>query len=180
AREAQLRRAIAGRWDLWSMIADDKEVVWLGFDAGAYDLRGVSNAETPDEVDLGEPRGVRTSLGAALDQALQRAAARPLSAVVIFSDGRSLDEPSRAALRRLEAEHAPVFVVPLGSPDPVADVAIAQINAPAQAFAGDIVTVAVELERLGEGPMGGTVRLVDQATGETLTSEEFSAGDWDE
>src|SRR5690606_18300563 len=25
AREAQLRRAIAGRWDLWSMIADDKE-----------------------------------------------------------------------------------------------------------------------------------------------------------
>jgi hypothetical protein len=179
-RETQLRRAIADRWDLWSMIAGDKEVVWLGFDAGAYDLRGVSSATTSEEVDLAEPRGVRTSLGAALDQALQRAAARPLSAIVIFSDGRSLDEPSRAAMRRLEAEHAPVFVVPLGSPDPVADVAIAQINAPAQAFAGDIVTVAVELERLGEGPLSGRVRLVDAATGETLASEDFASDDWDE
>ena len=180
AREAQLQRAIAGRWDLWSLIAGDKEVVWLGFDAGAWDLRGVSSATTSETVDLAKPRGVRTSLGAALDQALQRAAARPLSAVVIFSDGRSLDEPSRAAMRRLEAEHAPVFVVPLGSADPVADVAIARINAPAQAFAGDIVTVTVELERLGEGPLGGTVRLVDTATGETLTSEPFGATDWDE
>src|SRR5690606_7678842 len=35
-REAQLQRAIAGRWALWDMISDDKEVVWLGFDAGAY------------------------------------------------------------------------------------------------------------------------------------------------
>lgn len=193
-REAQLRRAIADRWELWGMIAQDKEVVWLGFDSGAYDLRP-ADRETPDAtgpggagsqpgasapgLNLSEPRGLRTSLGAALDQALRRAAARPLSAVVIFSDGRSLDEPSRAAMRRLEAEHAPVFVVPLGSPDPVADIAIAQINAPAQAFAGDIVTVNVELERIGAGPIGGRIRLVDTVTGQTLAEEDFTDDDWD-
>ncbi|MFG0283544.1 MAG: hypothetical protein ACF8R7_03910 [Phycisphaerales bacterium JB039] len=180
AREAQLQRAIGDRWELWRMLAADKEVVWLGFDAGAFDLRTVEADGDLAGVDLGAPRGLRTNLGAALDEALRRAAARPLSAVVIFSDGRSLDEPSRAALRRLEAEHAPVFVVPLGSADPVADVAIGQITAPAQAFAGDIVPVTVELERIGEGRITGLVRLVDTATGLTLTTEELTAEDWDE
>ncbi len=170
SREAQLRRAIERSWPMWSEVAEERTVVWLGFDAGAYELsRDEAGAAHERALDLGEPTGRRTSLAAALDQALRRAAARPLSSVVIFSDGRSIDEPDRAALRRLRAERVPVHVVPLGSADPVADLAIRRAEGPRSAFVGDFTPVTVEVERLGAAAVaGGVVRLIDQSTGMVL------------
>lgn len=182
SREAQLRRAIETSWPMWRGLSRDRQVVWLGFGAGAFDLatRAAAPAQSGDgdesppaeieSVDLGDPTGRRTSLGAALDQALRRAAARPLAGVVILSDGRSLDEPSRAAVRALQADHVPVHTLALGSATPVGDFAIRRVDGPGVAFVNDAAPVTVELERLG-GSGEAKVRLIDTRTGLTIAEE---------
>ena len=77
----------------------------------AYELKAPTEAAAGMPVELADPVGRRTDLNRAIEQALKKAAARPLSGVVVLSDGRSIDEPSRALLRRLEAEKIPVFTV---------------------------------------------------------------------
>jgi hypothetical protein len=177
-RDRQLRDAVAAAWGPLSKLNQERTVVWLGFDAGAYELKLRQEAGAPVGVDPGEPLGRRTSLGAALDQALQRAAARPVSGVVIISDGRSIDEPGRTALRRLQAEHIPVLTVPLGSRDPVPDLAVVDAQAPQLAFVNDTVPVIVRVERLGSGPaLGGTIRLIDKATGRILDERPLPTDD---
>lgn len=156
-REEQLRRAIDTSSDELGALSERRRLLVLGFDAG-------TSAVSLDEI--GNPDGRRTSIRYALDDALARTAARPLAGVVVVSDGRSADTPSRAALRRLRREAAPVFVIPLGSAEPVGDLAIRATRAPRLAFTNDRTPVSVEIERLGgEGQARGTVRLVDEATG---------------
>ncbi len=185
-REQQLREAIEASWPMWRSLSRDRQVVWLGFGAGALDLAARAGAATgapaapPDieSVDHGEPGGRRTSLGLALDQALRRAAARPLSGVVVISDGRSLDEPSRAALRALQAERVPVHTMALGSATPVGDFAVRRVDGPGVAFTNDAAPVTVELERIGsQGASGALVRLTDARTGVTLAEERAEFAD---
>lgn len=185
-RDAELKDAIGRSLPMWRSLAESRKVVWLGFDAGAYDLRadGLSEVEQGSAaggmgaVDLGQPTGRRTSLGAALDQGLRRAAARPLAGVVIFSDGRSMDEPGRAAIRRLQAERIPVHVVPLGSEKAVGDLAIRRAEGPGMAFVNDSAPVTVDLEQLGAESLGlgGVVRLIDADTGLVLDERRIEPG----
>lgn len=174
-RDAQLRASIAGAKAELAALAEDRVLVWLGFDSGAYELAGKGG-----EVELGEANGRRTSLGRALEQAMRRAAARPVSGVVVLSDGRSADEPSRAVLRRLEQERIPVFAVPLGAAEPLADLAVREVDSPRLAFVRDAVPVQVELERLGgagDAAAGAVAELVDQDTGAVLDSRPV---EWNE
>ena len=172
-REAQLAAALAKSAPMWAALAKDRTVVWLGFDSGAFDL--AKGAGVPS---IGPPKGQRTALGTALDQALARAAARPLAGVVIVSDGRSIDEPSRQAVRRLESERVPVVTVALGSAKPVGDLAVRRLDAPRLAFVNDLTPVRVEIERAGGGTMTARVRLIDRDTGRVLDekSVEFKEG----
>jgi hypothetical protein len=179
-REAQVRNALEQSWPVWSDIADSRVLVWLGFDAGSFELAQAS--DTSEDIsafplELGDPDGRRTNLAAALDQALRRAAARPVSAVVILSDGRSIAEPSRSAIRQLQAERIPVHVIPLGSSGSVGDVAIASARGPGVAFVDDVAPVHVELESLGAGDIAGTVRLTDSATGLVLDERRIATSD---
>jgi hypothetical protein len=169
SREAQLTAAVRDAWPMFSTLVLDRNVLWLGFDAGAFDLEAADESLGASfGIDLGEPSGQRTSLGAALDQALRRVAARPVSGVVLLTDGRSADAPSRDAVRRLQNELIPVFAVPLGSPEPITDLALRGADAPRVAFVDDVVPVAVDIERLGSGATGATVTLVDETTGDVL------------
>ena len=101
-RDAQLARILEETNPQWRELAEQREVVWLGFDQGVYELAPAPGEGSP--ADPGSPDGLRTRLGASLDAALERAAARPLSAVVVLTDGRSVDAPGRDAPRRLRAE----------------------------------------------------------------------------
>lgn len=173
-RDEQLARALESHRAMFESLARERTVVWLGFDSGVYDVAGPTGQASSSG--LGAPEGRRTLLGSALEQALSRAVARPLSAVVVLSDGRSSDELSRAALRRLQTDLVPVHTVALGSADPVGDVAIRRIDAPRVAFVGDITPVRVDLERVGRsagaGPERVTVRLTDTLTGAVLDEQE--------
>ncbi len=171
SRDAQLAGALAGAKDELARLAEDRVVVWLGFDAGAFEL-GPAEASARTGVTLGEATGRRTSIGRALEQALRRAAARPVSGVIILSDGRSADEPSRAVMRRLEQERVPVFAVPLGAAEPLADLAVREVDSPRLAFVRDAVPIQVDLEQIGgeSAGVGAVAELIDQDTGEVLDS----------
>jgi hypothetical protein len=172
AREEQLRQTLERTWSQWTQLSEDKTVLWLGFDSGAYDL-SLTGEDAERRLALDGPTGRQTRIGTAIDQALARAAARPLSSVVIVTDGRSTDDVSRAAMRRLRAEQVPIHAVALGSPDPVGDIAIRFAEAPPVAFVGDLSPVSVTVERIGGGDTatGATVRLIDVDTGETLDEQ---------
>jgi hypothetical protein len=183
-RDAQLRRTLDDHAAMFGSLDERKQLVWLGFHVGAFTLPAVSDDEEsetrhPLPIALGEPDGRRTNIGTAIEQALQRAAARPLSGVVLLSDGRTNDPPSRALIRRLQQDAVPVFTVPLGSPEPLAELAIRRIDAPRRAYIGDMVPIVVQLDRLGERAreLGATVRLIDEMTGEELASEVVTPRD---
>jgi len=168
-REKQLQDALLRAKPELAKLAAERNVLWLGFDSGAFDLHTAKAADPAALVDLGAPTGRRTTLGAAIDQALARVAARPVAALVILSDGRSSDEASKPALKRLQSEQIPILALALGSPEPVVDLAIASAEAPSLAFVNDTIPVQVEIDRLGGGADApvprGRVQLIDIATG---------------
>lgn len=177
AREEQMRSAIARTWPAWESLANERTVVWLGFDGGAFDLpaAGSGDGAVVGNLRFQTPTGVRTAIGASLEQALTRAAARPLSAVVVMSDGRSLDEISRASLRRLQSERVPVHAVALGSREAVGDYAVRRVDSPRLAFVEDITPVRVDLERIGvQGSGAATIRLIDRATQRVLDEQRVT------
>ncbi len=171
-REQQLAAAVRQGWPTFAQLAQQRNVLFLGFDSGAFDLRTIAEPDgSVTGIDLGQPAGRRTMLGHSLEQTLRRVAARPVAGVVVLSDGRSSDSVGRAALKQLEARQIPVFSVPLGSADPLTDMALARLDAPTAAFIGDYVPVSVDVERLGgnpDNPVSGTVQLVDNATDTVL------------
>jgi len=198
SREQQLQQVLRDNGAVWSALEDNRRVVWLGFHTGAFSLaeaepsqREDQTAPAPDAgadpataeamlpVELTEPTGSRTRLGRAIEQALQRAAARPISGVVVFSDGRTDDPPDRSVLRRLQADQIRVFSVPLGSDRPLGDLAVRRVEAPTRAFTRDKVPVVVEVDRLGAAgqQIGATVRLIDNITGDELDAADLKPGE---
>jgi hypothetical protein len=178
-RNEQLQQALAAAWPALREMATQREVILLGFDDRTREITPPTDGSAPTTA-LGEPTGARTLLGQGLEAALKRASTRPLAGVIILSDGRSADTPSRGLLAQLEARQTPVFVAPLGSAIPLSDVAIARIEAPAAAFLGDQVPIVVDVERRGSdsddsddntdiSTTGGTLQLIDEATGLILS-----------
>lgn len=179
SRDRQLREALARQKNVFDQLGESKRLLWLGFHSGAFDLNAPEDPEAVLPVDLGDADGRRTNLDAAIEQALQRAAARPISGVVVFTDGRTSTPPSRTLLRRLEAEQIRVYTVPLGSSEPLGDLAVRRVDAPRRAFVRDQVPVVVEFDQFGAAARAGgaTVTLIDEATGEALDRVEIAAGD---
>ncbi len=179
-RDEALRAALASSQVTWSDLDKDRMLVWMGFAGGAFDL--ITRPSGPDVggatgaiAALETPIGDRTLLDDALNQAIQRAAARPIAGIVLMTDGRTTAPPSRATLRRLQSVAAKVFVVPLGSTESAGDLAIAKVDAPRRAFVRDEVPVKIEIERSGDvaATRAAKVRLVDTSTGEILAQQDL-------
>ena len=178
SREEQLASLLEDSLDTWSSIEDRSEVRWLGFSSGVFPLNPseripmdpasettVSKFVLPE---LREPNGWRTDLANSLRQSLDGVASRPVSGVIIFSDGRSATQPERNLVNRLQQEALPVHVVPLGSPEPVQDVGINDVSLPGRAFVRDAIPVIVDIESSSDRPDPVVVRVLDVETGEVL------------
>ena len=182
-REQQLQSLLDEHAEVWKELSDTRQVVWLGFHDGAFNLSEASpqspESEPASPVQLDEPTGQRTRLGSALEQAMQRAAARAVSGVVLFSDGRTTDVPDRSVLRRFLSDAVPIFTVPLGSDEPLGDLAIRHVDAPRRAFVRDQVPVVVQLDQFGSATqsVAAQILLIDDSTGEELDRIELAAGD---
>ncbi len=168
-REAQLR--IVTGDPVWEELAGQHDMLWLGFDAAAYELR---------EGDLGEPVGARTRLGAAVEDALARLSGRPISGVVVVTDGRTSDAPDARLLRELTAAKVGVYPVPLGSERALLDLAIEAADAPTSAFVDDIVPVTVRVAARGDAKAATEARvvLIDAVTGVELDAQPLESDQW--
>ncbi len=194
SRDAQLAQLLRTSGNAIQSVQNDHETYWLGFDRQTHELRTRSTAFQGDPSDIdGEPNtpageialpilgrasGSRTSLSTSLAQAVRKTATRPVSGIVLFSDGRTDDPPNRELIRQLQANAIPVFVVPLGNPQSLGDVAIREITAPARAFVHDQTPVEVSLDHLGSTleRSGATITLTDEATGAILDQQRIESG----
>lgn len=166
-REEQVRGLLEGSRGAWEQIARERRLGWVGFDVGGYDL-GVDGGALPV---LGKPVGRGTDIGGAIEGALARASGRPISGVVLFSDGRSTVPVPGELVRRLAAERIGVYVVPIGEGEGTGDLSVLGVDAPASAFAGDAVPVQVKVQRTGRLPGPVRVQLVDEASGRVLDEQ---------
>lgn len=170
SREQSLWAALASQAALFEsdQLGRDRRLIWLGFGADTFDI------EPPER-----GRGTRspanrpaTSIRTAIEQALQRAAGRPISAVVLFTDGRSPQNTGAELVRRVQRQAVGVFTVPLGSAERSLDLAIGRVDAPEKAMVNDIVPVTVVLERYPPDSQVDSsrvrVQLIDAQTNELL------------
>ncbi len=169
-REAQLREILAESAPALSRLAEERQVLWMGFDATASEL-----SAGPDGLpNLDEPQGRQTSLDAAVTAALQRLAGRPISGIVILSDGRTPNPPGGETLVRLREEGVGIYPVPLGSGEALANFAVERVDAPGRALVHDPVRVRVDIEASDDpdrlGGLSGEVRLVDERSGAVVDS----------
>lgn len=172
SRDAQIRQSIdAIGATVLPAISNDHRTVWIAFDSQATELfTNISSDGSSRIPEIGLPGGNGTNIGAAIDLALTTLAGRPISSLVLLSDGRQTAALPPALLHRLQAEHTRIITVPHGSPTPIVDDSVAMIEAPQKAFVHDHVPVQVRIDRMGQADDHGalTVQLIDDATGTIL------------
>ncbi len=174
-RSGQLRGMLAQSQEQWSRLAQDKHVVWMGFDERA---RLLAEGSPPDPETLGPTGGLGTDIDAAIRAALRQSAARPVSAIVLVSDGRSTNAVDPELIETLAERQIPLVAVPLGNQAPVRDLAIARVDHPDAVFAQDMVPVRVTLDTRGltgddlvRSPV--QIELVDHELGTVLDRVEL-------
>ena len=170
SRDTQLRDAIDASASFWTAQDQARNLLWLSVGQGA--AKSPALAGVPQFV---EPTARASDLGSGLAEALRQTAARPLAAMVLFSDGRATAPIDQAVLDQLVGRQAPVFVVPLGDPAAGVDLSVVSAEAPPAAFANDRVPVAVRVARTpGPTPTDAKVRLVDAQSGATLDEQPLA------
>ena len=153
-------------------LGEGRRLHWLGFAGDTFAV--------DDPLQLPKAAGARTSLRSAIENALQAATGRPISGIVLFTDGRSPQATGGDLVRRLQQQAVSVFPVPLGATVAPLDLAIAQIDAPERAFVKDQVPVSVWIDVQGDtagfDPQAVTVRLRDEVTAAVLDEARLDAG----
>ncbi len=170
-RDGQLRTMLADASEQWTQLAEDKQILWLAFDDQLHAID--SDNDQPLPVSLDEPDGQGTDIDTAIRGALRQVAARPISAIVLVSDGRSTRAVDPELLESLADRQIPILSVPLGSSDPIRDVAIDRIDHPDAVFNKDLAPIRVHLSARGIDADGLDrnplmIELVDHARDEVL------------
>jgi hypothetical protein len=130
-----------------------------------YRLEWYDFAETlrPARPDSARPPAGSTALGAALEQALARADARPVAGVVLVTDGVSTS--GRDPVRVAAASPVPVFAVVMGAPRPLTDAEVRSVRTNPTAFAGEPLPVRAVISSWG---LGGTLARLEVREGDRL------------
>jgi hypothetical protein len=184
SRDEALRRAILSQADVFgdgALAGESRRTIWLGFGEQVYELPPLTTPEIWERDEVGA-HAPGTAIRTALEQAVRAAGGRPLSSIVLFSDGRSPQSTGMDLVRQLNSRGAVVHVVPLGAETPPMDLAIGQVDAPREAFARDAIPVTVAVDLSGApGVDLGRVRvlLVDEATGEPLDEQTLVEAEGD-
>ncbi len=95
-----------------------------------------------------KPEGQSTQIGDAIKQVLDELQGLRLAGIVLMTDGR--DTPAESlgeAISSIKGHQVPVYAVPVGSNQPVPNLAIESVAAEPDAFVGDIVSVNVTVPR---------------------------------
>jgi hypothetical protein len=123
-----------------------------------------------------------TSLGAAVEMAMDDASGRRLAGIVLLTDGRTTAgiDPVAAVRRAADASggqpRAPVFAVPVGSPAAPVDVAVAAVLAAPVVALGDSVAIGASIQSAGMAGRKVAVELRD-SSGAVLESRPLQLKD---
>ncbi|MEM1107613.1 MAG: BatA domain-containing protein [Planctomycetota bacterium] len=175
SREEALRDALTQQGEVFGeeQLGRGRQVAWLGFGEQAFELASPLGETGVDA--LGEPGDQTTALRTALEAALRRGAGRPISGIVLVSDGRSPEATGTDLLAKLEQQSVRVYSVPLGAERLPLDLALSRVDSPATAFINDAVPVTVVVDQPGRSddsepvdPSRVTVRLIDTETEDVL------------
>lgn len=169
-RDQAVREALEKQADVFGpdKLGKDRRIVWLGFDRTTYEI------DPLDEVGVTwpQPGGDETAMRTAILQAVQQAGGRPISGIVLLTDGRSPQSTGGELVRRLQQQGVSVFAVPVGAEQMPLDFVVARVDAPERAFINDSVPVTVWLDQYpGDrviDPSRVTVKLIDTQTGAVL------------
>lgn len=181
SRDEAIRRIVADHADIFSEenLGKDRRIEWLGFDSATYKIDPLYMVGGEITV----PKGRATLLRTAIEQALQRAAGRPIAGIVLLTDGRSPQSTGAELTRRLKQRGVKVFGIPVGAETSPLDLVVARVDHPEKAFINDIVPINVFVERRGSGgavqdidPSQIKVTLRDIATGKVLDEQSPEAG----
>lgn len=122
---------------VWDRLAQDHKLEWVAVTGNSIVV--------PNKQALPEAQGNRTLLASAMRETLQRNLGRPLSAVVVISDGRSQDVINSTTLRQIQTLAVPVFTIALGDPNGVNDQSIVSVEAPQSGFLQDQIPIQAQL-----------------------------------
>ncbi len=126
---------------LISQLQNGAAVMTFGFADRARPISGSASA-------INDSTGDRSDIVGAVQAVRERMRGQAVQAIVLISDGRQVGGDTEAA-RTLENAGPPVFTVGVAGVHERRDVSVSAIKAPASAFAGELVTVRVELRALG-------------------------------
>ncbi|MGV6815344.1 MAG: hypothetical protein ACWA5W_10115 [Phycisphaerales bacterium] len=180
-RIAQLRSMLNAKPDSpnesWTTLSQRKHVQWLGF---SDHLTPLSTGLPPTPDQLTTTNAQSTHIAKAIHSSLALAQTHPISSIVLISDGRSVDPIDPQLLNTLTSEQIPVFVVPMGSESPIADIELTRIDTPRTVFADDRVPMRISLAVQGIDhdtleSLGLEISLSDHATGETIATAPLTA-----
>ena len=130
--------------------------------SGAVAKRG--SETVPDDATGG---GADTALGEAIVMALDDASDRRIGGILLVTDGRStvgidpLDAVRRAAEASGGQPRAPVISIPIGSPEPPADIAVTDVLAAPEVALDDTVSIVATVQSSGLARRTVKVELVD-------------------
>ncbi|MBI1247162.1 hypothetical protein GC197_04880 [bacterium] len=104
------------------------------------------------------PNGEVSRLGTSLSQVLEQQRGRPTAAVVLLSDGVTIEGPSLSeAAQQAALRGVPIFPIGIGSQQLSRDLRIEEVVVDPVAFVGDMLTFVVRLS--AQGMSGESVRL---------------------
>lgn len=125
-----------------------------------------------------EPTGDRTDLARAVETVLSDQQGKPLSAVVLVSDGRStVPADFRRVVDLANRRGIRIHTVALGSTTPLKDVAVAPIDVDERVFVKDLVAFKTRIEASGfDTPTPVTVQLFEEGRDAPLAEETVLVG----
>ncbi len=171
SRDQSVRDALEDQAEVFSEtgLGKDRRVVWLGFGASAYSIGSPWAAPG-----LEAPQAQATLIRTAIEQSLRLPSGKPVSGVVLMTDGQTPQDTGPSLAQRLQQQGVAVFAVPVGAARPPLDLAIGQADGPQRTFINDSAPVAVTVDQLGGEPIDPryiSVALIDQADGRVLDEQ---------
>lgn len=122
--------------------------------------------DAPDLASPYAPVDPVTDIGQALRQAVESQADRPISGVVVLSDGQfNRGEPVSVVAQYMRARQLPVWTVGVGDPSEPRNVSIRSVDAPPNVFVGDPFQITANLSATGLTGATCTVELFAQHDG---------------
>ena len=122
---------------VWETLSKTHTLNWTAFNGNSTTIQNHTTLPLAD--------GNRTLIASAIHETMQRNMGRPLSAIVLITDGRSQDSVNTTTIRQIQSLGIPIFTVPLGDPKGINDLSVVSVEAPQKVFVQDQIPIQAQI-----------------------------------